>query len=1687
MKHSYSGITIWYGTADAPAPLKVAPPGAPLLIVGVRPAHPANVVRLHFRVNGGALQVLKAVQRGIDFGLDHQYFEVNFPSLPLGAAVRYVVVCDSAGRRAPDPATIASMPAAFEVTAGAAVLPKPTPYSPAVAPTAIPADLATARSVRRQVYGQVRQLRRDLARVDQNLESLRRRGPPPTRTVAPTLPGTPVRIAPVLDLKALQSQRRTLGAQIAQRVADLRSLGARIQSLKTMPGSPPGALPGISDAYPILLFPVRIETRFDAPTSASPRLLVRIYPDQLAIDRHEPGLTTTELRAGRVFQREQMTAQRQLAAIPQPLDEAGRAQVAAIIEGRRAAWRKLADRFGSARAAYIAKCAEGGFRVETLPDDGWMPPPRAQVLPDFFCVTLHRGNAQPRHHFTTAVDDELAMLWDRQTPPTGEGELFDAGSRWLADFSAAEAAGMAVAITLTPDDVANGFSAVTVVGIRSSMTAAESTALVEQFIDQHHFTDGVAFLAPGTPTNNTAAEPSGHAESRDDVEQSFDVQYGAVGDAPSVPNDAQRLAAALGIQPSALAGIEGERSFDWARAGTTQRLLWPATGEYVLRHLLPDTASDTTRGHLAQHFRELVRARGPLPLIRIGKLPYGILPVTKLRGWQPSAADGFGLVEKPGGGLLEFHTRLHRLLMVLRDEWLALAGRTDLVPRLGATLDPDQELLAILGMSPGCSTLRIRKIVDDRFVGFLLPMLIRDVIAGRTQAAALSAARAALHQWDDAFGRLRRNTAVLLGRLAAAAGVVDSALIESRLTHVFGWGETQPLTMPLVLNPGSPDGDPAKYLLDLAFNRAPARTKASETLLFELSTYGIQLAGTPTAALELVRELSVTPAAVLEGLLRDTLDLCTHRLDAWITSLATLRLRAMRNSAPSQVYIGAFGWVEDLRYLGDQGADGGFIHAPSVAHAAAAGVLRNTFLTHQGGAGPNPFAVNLSSERVRRATELMDGVRKGQPLSVLLGYQFERALHDRQRDVHIATFRAAYPLVANAEVAAPAGTAVEAIAARNVVDGLKLATAWRDTRPDAPTTPTSVAIKTGLTVTDPAVIDSLEWLIDALDAVGDVLLTEGVFQSVQGNYERSSAALDALAGIGPPPELESLRTPLPGTGLEHRVCAIFDGTGGAPLQAGPRAAAEPRLAAWLADLLGQTSAIECQVVSVPPGNGSQVTTSVSLANLGLDAVDLMYASAVPASGELTELERRVAYFVRSQNGLQADSQITIDFGRVAGAGRSLGEAMEVGQRVLDFVAAAQPLTPEALILPEEAHLGPTLDASSITELETRITAAQTELNSLANAIEPQLTPALVGQSIDPAGASGDTLADQLIRLSRFGIEGAIPDAPVAHAAALERFAGAVAEARDRSTRCSKRLAEARAFATGTKTVIDASGAPVQLPPAQAYAHAVEELRQAMKSLFGERFVALPTFSLGPTAGNELARALGQVHVTAGNATERIQLWLQQVALSHTAAGRLEDVMLASEAWRTAAVPANGAAPGSGSLLEIQPATARSLRVAQLPFDADILWLALSDSERDSSERPRSRVSIVALAPDSFDPTVRLAGLLVERWQETIPGKDVSTGVSFNFDRPNSQAPQTLLLAVPHTWGGSAAPATWNLADLIEIVRDTAELTRIRAVDPDALHGLTRLLPALMVPMDPQRPGWSREIPVPDAGTLIASI
>jgi hypothetical protein len=105
------------------------------------------------------------------------------------------------------------------------------------------------------------------------------------------------------------------------------------------------------------------------------------------------------------------------------------------------------------------------------------------------------------------------------------------------------------------------------------------------------------------------------------------------------------------------------------------------------------------------------------------------------------------------------------------------------------------------------------------------------------------------------------------------------------------------------------------------------------------------------------------------------------------------------------------------------------------------------------------------------------------------------------------------------------------------------------------------------------------------------------------------------------------------------------------------------------------------------------------------------------------------------------------------------------------------------------------------------------------------------------------------------------------------------------------------------------------------------------------------------------------------------------------------------------------------------------------------------------------ISIVQYLPQEFDATREQSGLLIDEWTEMIPSSEETTGISFNYNQPNSAPPQTILLTVSPKETGK-----WNWDDLVSIIIDTFERAKLRAVEPDmidAVPGITTLLPTIL--------------------------
>jgi hypothetical protein len=172
------------------------------------------------------------------------------------------------------------------------------------------------------------------------------------------------------------------------------------------------------------------------------------------------------------------------------------------------------------------------------------------------------------------------------------------------------------------------------------------------------------------------------------------------------------------------------------------------------------------------------------------------------------------------------------------------------------------------------------------------------------------------------------------------------------------------------------------------------------------------------------------------------------------------------------------------------------------------------------------------------------------------------------------------------------------------------------------------------------------------------------------------------------------------------------------------------------------------------------------------------------------------------------------------------------------------------------------------------------------------------------------------------------------------------------------------------------------------------------------------------------------------------LWLQQVARVRPAIRRFESVAMLAEALS-----------GEDRL---------SLRVGQLPHGSSSRWLALPFKDNSNSGIRQGALSLVVHIPFQFDAGAPYAGVVLGDWDEIIPGNTETTAVAFNFNQPNAEPPQTMLLAVPPE--SEKVQAEWSWDALVDCVESTLELAKVRAVDLDAMKDFGRFLPALYSPV-----------------------
>ncbi|MBN7812313.1 hypothetical protein J0A68_15275 [Algoriphagus sp. H41] len=1499
----------------------------------------------------------------------------------------------------------------------------------------------------------------------------------------------------------------------------------------------------LSGDLPIVMLPVRIETRFVTPVGAAQELWVRIFPDDIHADTHEPLLAEKEVEAG-----EEYWAKRAgLHSFP-PGEEAE--------SKKKLAWENLkAVSISPQRAIWIAKAtrplnwpktdspppANLDFPKHTqFKESSWTRAARTQALPDRFVLTIFAHGKAVHEQVGAVIPDTVFLgpdpLATEQPFAKKEDEIvFQEEIAWLQSFDKAVAKGLGMKVKLSPAmRVADGsIERITVLGLLHSADPESGKKLVEDLFENHHYSSkGLSFLPQGTPTNNTETGASGYSRNEDNLSKGYYEEQAV----PANPqSDLDLFAQGFGINREVLKDLSHAAQMDHFDNLMMNRALYAATLAYYFEELMEPAIKEADAVQIRSFFTSFVTARGPLSAIRVGDQPYGVLLTSDLSRWNEAASGKFFI------GLAE-------VLKRLQSVWDQLSAK---VPRVGMPGDSWEILLKILGLQPGSVAFRQRlgnlpdyslasplvnqsffnveiKNLNQRIVEFLTTLGFNPLAKGNFYPLI---SNMVFYQWTNPIGADK----LILPDVAASDAEFLPKLPKSGLNYAEYMGTRCTLAEIETVNFG---GDkPPRSLLALLMRHAllselkQAGTKAYQannqvikSAMFEKSFFNMDKNNQDLTSFELLKgdpkkinsnafanvntslgdhllnprirlpwnpNIAPMRAAMnylgglstkaLERNLADFVDLCSYRLDAWQMGLFTRRLQQNRAKAPTGVYLASYGWVENLRpepkkVLNQRTVpkelwpkDGtppiklkqnaGFSHVPSLNHATAVGLLLAGYKNHASPSNPSLFAMNLSSDRARRAMALFEGIRNGQRLEVLLGYEFERGLHDattsnpaHNLNRYIQAFRSKYE-IENLSIPQQGATeAQETIDSYPVVNGLKILKAS-----DA-----EVSSLVTVAAHRPLVLALKAQLANTLDACNDLLVTEAAFQITQGNRDRTSGVLNSALMADTPPEIQVLDTPRSSLlTYTHRIAAHLDvkkfsppGKGW-PADPSPRAAFEPGLNRWVAELIGDPRKIMCRVTSIPETGARSKTELVSLDDLGLQPIDLVYLLSEDLSAGATELESRIASYFRKSKRLEASVRLQIEFSpELRASAISLASAfpllrsikMSLGQsRVADardFASRAKSVVNSLELTGVDFEdyrqrieeglgslrsmveaFGAMVPGPSLPKDETN----PPSMSALFGLAEASVEPSQLYQAVDLSPETLSGIREFQESASLFGVQLAYPqslgpEVGESQEDLLSRVGNLWKVVNAKIELGAERLAKA---ATETEVI-----------------PRLKSLSEAAKALLGEDFLPIPRFLysnedvMKKTLKDE-KQLLKYINGKTGLSGEvNKESWLQSVARVRPAVARFETLRFMSEALGNEAM---------------------DLSLAQVPFRPDDSWLGF-EFPKEYAGKPfnimEDTVSLACLGAQAAQTKDLQSVLILDEWTEKIPVEEEITGLAYHYNQPNATAPQAVLLAVEPTQSGK-----WDWDVLQGVLNDTIRRSRSRAVEPDQLmeHDVLKIL------------------------------
>ena len=1170
------------------------------------------------------------------------------------------------------------------------------------------------------------------------------------------------------------------------------------------------------------------------------------------------------------------------------------------------------------------------------------------------------------NHLEDAVDEKKSQKM---------AQLYLNGNlRWMTDYEEAERMGMAITVPLKMFQQGRNrqkrvfdFDSIYVYGIHDASEDECGRILQDLITNCVYSEQSFGLLNSDMPTNILTSDDESHKydTSLEAQKERFKVAAERCVNpkSPKVEEDAYILKKLLGLTDNILSDFDerdASAKNEVSLARKVNRCMLDALSQdYPLLKVLKNNEV------LAEFFTNDVLPRGAYPFFRVGNQPYGVLPICDFRK-------------------LQFPYKLAMLkaiLVHLTHYWNTLV-ENERVAYDGSKYSDlrDEDYLNILNSTPATSVVWKRKMLVSSLIN---PEYFRGEVTEKQLDSLVKVINTSIPRFYNE----------------------DSKEVEQLYKEI-------------------KKEDLKKYLLN--YQSVPLLDTEDDGVASSVIMSG-ESPKFPQLMEALRKDITKEEASdeKLRQCILEFFDLFNYRLDAWLMGLLNYKIRTSLNKNGHKLSLGCFGWVFNVKesLKKDEERKNEYILAPSVNQAITGAVLRSSYNNSLRNKDRDySMSVNLSSERVRSAIRIIEGIRNGLSVGCVLGSDLERLIHEAYKkdsrcelDACIYPLRCMFPLVPQKID----GKTADDI---TVLNGASLLEAYRKAN-------NKLKWLKGLRLFDDlnatlkyqTLLQLIDRIDDEYDALTDVVLSESVYKLTQGNTDAVDALMQAMEEMRNIPMPDVVNIPITSAQIDGHMVVALD-VEAQSKESDILSNVEPKVNAWITQMLGTPAEIGVAFAS-DAENGNSVLDYRSLGDLGISASEMVYLSA---NSKAFDSLLKTLYWVKEGVFPQID--------------RSMGAVDWTLQEVQLAADDMRSLLAESRMLRNEDMVKETGHASQAVydSLSSTYDWTMKRVNELLQKMQRLLNEQAIVQDSTKPDYNQVAMPDEFMmeavklmvdcfRLGQFAALDGVDDGLL--------IGGKKLIANNQEWLAT--VGRQHAFFQQMNHVysnlqLKSDEAKAMVEKATEKNHTV--YMDAIRHLLVADFLLVPAFRPDEMVdGKELLRqcttncfgnidAMGMERFLSDMATvEQPMMYLHQLRMY----GKCNDLDVPE------ILPVQFPANSEGK----QEWLGTQVSDGSLVKDAFVYMVM----------NPGTMVESMMMEDEP-----KMAGIVVDHWIERIPYQNQTAAVAFNYDQPDAEAPQTLLLAVSPYFEKRRRRKCWSDKRMLNTMKSAIHMVKCRAVNPEMI-------------------------------------